>query len=229
MNYIYVLTFLIYAQSAFGAASEGETKKIAFAEAFTIKTIEIPGHLQTHSVPLMFADIVEEVRVVGDRGRKKHLAPSGRYSYRDLKGCIGFIEGPNEEIANAVADELSKMPIRLKRLYYDKIYTIEQLLDVVLSDMQALNPRYKGTALKNISVSAELYDEDFKKDIIAPESVRKVFEEFDLNIENPKHVLLMNGYAKSLPAYHQACYLVLNHEREHEFRLQEGVGKRIEN
>lgn len=209
----------------FGAASNEHVRKVTFQSCFKKNTILIPGKRATYWAPYFVSQkklVERDVRVAA----KKHLAPEGMYQSWEIEGYVGFVGGHDYETAMALAHVLSK---DIQDQWDCHFIGIISLDDVAAAAVATFNRKYQLRNIKqeNVIVSGSSYHNNFALCTVVPESVQKVFEEYDLNPHNLKHIEVFNGFAERFKESHPVTYLQLDQKREHHFLRQENIGKRV--
>lgn len=205
------------------------TNKLEISDCFTIKMVRIPcsdnPDTESHCVPIIVWKKICVKRNVNEGSTKKHFARDGSYSYLEVQGWIGFVEGHDRNILTKVVVGLPAYLEWQKSCdaYFDEAKKLQDAWSRCRENVGCIS------AIAEPKISMRFYNNDFdNSSIVAPCSMHEAFEENHLNVNDEKHVKVMEGYARSCVSSRYVQYLVLNTEKEHAFLRQEKNGERIE-
>lgn len=219
MLFLSAQTFIIFCAAD---SPSGQSTKLSFLDCFKKTEIALPcvegREYPTHLIPFHVSVCRAVSRTVDS---KKFLTTTGTYSFREVQGWIGFLEGNDPALLEALADRAAqKVPFKK---YADEFVDEQACLESLNQVFEALLPL---GAASNIKTSLVFYDSFFDNKVIAPPTLHELFNYYHLDINDPMHREVFDGFARQAKSRYAYYYYTINHEKEPLFLRQEGNGQR---
>lgn len=225
---VYKLVFLSVQTFVIFCAADppgGQSAKLSILDCFQKTEIALPciagKKYATHLIPFHVSVCRAVSRIVDARDSKKFLAPTGTYSFREVQAWIGFLEGDDPVLLKQLAD-CAVQVVPFKK-YADEYIDEHACLESVFRAFKRFLPIGEEIDIK---ASLVFYDSSFDNRVIAPLTLHEHFNDFNLDINDPRHREVFNGFAHQAQERYTYYYYTIDYEKQPLFLRQEGNGQR---